>query len=177
LRARAEALPKNITNVCNWFENNQAAIDANEQKYITHTEDLISILPQESTPLRRFLERYIIFRSGTFWLWKQPPLPHLSPHEKKLIQYANQKRLDRIITITIAVGGLGMLIAPLWVLEQVGTTWRKLAVISGFIVTFLVIISVATLARQAEALAATAAYSAVLMVFLQLGQSSLASSP
>jgi hypothetical protein len=177
LRARPDALLKNINSVRNWFENNQGAIHDDEQKYIFHTEDLISILPQQSTPLRRFLERYVIFRSSMLWLWRQPPFPHLSPHEKKLVQYANEQKLNRAVAILITVGGLGMLIAPLWVLECVGgDTGRELAVISGFIVAFLLMISVATSAKQSEALAATAAYSAVLTVFLQLGESSSGSS-
>lgn len=63
-----------------------------------------------------------------------------------------------------------MLIAPLWILQSIGGTNAKLVVITAFILVFLAILSVVTNAKQFETLGATAAYSAVLMVFLQLGR-------
>lgn len=62
-----------------------------------------------------------------------------------------------------------MLIMPLWVLNFVDGTVTKLGVITVFIATFFALAALATTAKVFETLAATAAYSAVLMVFLQLG--------
>ncbi|KAH9224690.1 hypothetical protein DL95DRAFT_254615, partial [Leptodontidium sp. 2 PMI_412] len=64
--------------------------------------------------------------------------------------------------------------APLRRLLDRSRTFRissvlKLAVITVFVVVFLGLVSYATVAKPFETLAATAAYSAVLMVFLQLG--------
>jgi len=64
-----------------------------------------------------------------------------------------------------------MLIAPMWVLHAVKNQNAQLAVITAFIVVFLGMLSYATTAKPGETLGATAAYSAVLMVFLQLGNS------
>lgn len=50
-----------------------------------------------------------------------------------------------------------MLIAPLWILDAVGTKRAQLQVISVFILVFLVLVSTITVARPFESLAATAA--------------------
>lgn len=66
-----------------------------------------------------------------------------------------------------------MLIAPLWILEAVHDPTNQLAIITGFIALFFFVVKVATNAKVFESLAAAAAYSAVLMVFLQLGNNKL----
>jgi hypothetical protein len=50
-----------------------------------------------------------------------------------------------------------MLITPLWVLAVTQGTVRRLAVITGFIVLFLGLIAVTTVAKPFESLAAAAA--------------------
>ena len=69
--------------------------------------------------------------------------------------------------------GLAMLIGPLWWLQQItadeSNLQSRLGIITGFIVCFAGILSIVTVAKPFDVLAATAAYSAVLMVFMQLG--------
>lgn len=66
-----------------------------------------------------------------------------------------------------------MLIGPLWLLQYVYIEQPDLKsclkIITGFLVGFTVLLSVVAVARPFEVLAATAAYGAVLMVFMQLG--------
>jgi hypothetical protein len=91
--------------------------------------------------------------------------------------WQNDKRVDVVSSGTIAIVGLGMLIVPIWVLNTIDLYYSsdpnlsnmRLGIISGFIVVFFVLVGVATTAKVFDALAATAAYSAVLMVFLQFG--------
>lgn len=68
-----------------------------------------------------------------------------------------------------------MLIAPLWLLQYVYIAEpdmkARLKVISGFLVGFTALLNIVAVARPFEVLAATAAYGAVLMVFMQLGNS------
>ena len=77
-----------------------------------------------------------------------------------------------VTCITIGLG-LAMLIAPLWLLQYVYTAEpnlkTRLGVITGFLVAFTLLLSVMVVARPFEVLAATAAYGAVMMVFMQLG--------
>ncbi|PVH72583.1 hypothetical protein DL98DRAFT_595852 [Cadophora sp. DSE1049] len=67
----------------------------------------------------------------------------------------------------MATLGLFMLIIPIWILKYVHEAAIKLGVISVFVALFLVFVSFATVAKPSETLGATAAYTAVLMVFLQ----------
>ena len=65
-----------------------------------------------------------------------------------------------------------MLVGPLWGLQYVSTAesglHNRLTVITVFIITFTIMISILTVAIPFETLAATAAYGAVLMVYMQL---------
>jgi hypothetical protein len=74
--------------------------------------------------------------------------------------------MEKVSTAVISVVGISMLIGPIWALAFIGPIEWRLGVISGFIVIFFVVLAV-TISRLYEALAATAAYSAVLVVFLQ----------
>ena len=58
--------------------------------------------------------------------------------------------------IVIIVGFL-MLLVPLWILEFVVNEVPRLAIISGFMTLFLILISSITVAKPFETLAATAA--------------------
>ena len=64
-----------------------------------------------------------------------------------------------------------MLVGPLWWLQHLSAQDNmeyRLAVITGFLVLFTILLSILTVARPFEVLAATAAYAAVLMVFMQI---------
>jgi uncharacterized membrane protein len=87
--------------------------------------------------------------------------------------FSNNKRLENFSSTVIAVFGLGMLIGPLWILDVVHNPKKQLAIITCFIALFFFVVAVATNAKVFESLAAAAAYSAVLMVFLQLGGNKL----
>lgn len=155
LRARPQPPEKDVASIRKWFEEHEKAINDEEQTYIAR-EDLISLVNQTSTPLRRFLERYVIFRTWCIWLWKKEPPSHLPTHEHEKIQYVSERRLNHIVSATVITVGLAMLIVPLWVLKIVHGPYCKLGIISGFIVLFLGMTSYATAARPFETLAATA---------------------
>ena len=86
-------------------------------------------------------------------------------------KWHKEKRVERFSSTIIALVGLCMIIGPLWILEFVHHSVFRLAIISGFVVVFFVVVGVATTARIFEVLAAAAAYAAVLMVFMQLSAS------
>jgi hypothetical protein len=83
----------------------------------------------------------------------------------------NDGPLEKCSAVFIAIIGLAMLVGPLWILNTVQSTNAQLGVITGFIAVFFILVAVATNAKILESLAAAAAYSAVLMVFLQMGNS------
>lgn len=65
--------------------------------------------------------------------------------------------MELFVAIIIVSIGLLMLIAPLWVLMFVGNQIKRLAIITAFIIVFLLLISTVTVAKPFESLAATAA--------------------
>jgi hypothetical protein len=119
-------------------------------------------LPQEKSWFRRVLEYTLVCNLPVFRRKDSP----------KDVVLSNTKRLETCSSLLIALVGLAMLIGPLWILEFVTNTKQQLGIITGFIVLFFWVVAVGTNARVFESLAAAAAYSAVLMVFLQLGGSS-----
>jgi len=62
-----------------------------------------------------------------------------------------------------------MLLAPLWWMQNVADNNDRLGIITGFVILFTLLMAGATINRPFEVVAATAAYAAVLMVFMQIG--------
>ena len=73
------------------------------------------------------------------------------------------------MTVIITGVGLATLIGSLWILKNQNSESTRLWTISGFLGGFTIFISIVTVAKPFESLAATAAFAAVLMVFMQLG--------
>ena len=146
-----------------WFAAYPNAINDPERQYITKHDDLIAVLPQEKSWFRQMLEWTFVCKLSIF---RRKLADEECATEMAL---SHHKRLERFSTAFIAVFGLGMLIGPLWILDAVKEAEKQLAVITAFIVLFFVVVAIATNAKVFESLAAAAAYSAVLMVFLQLG--------
>lgn len=64
--------------------------------------------------------------------------------------------------------GLIMLLAPMWWLDHVSDSEVRLGIITVFLTAFVGVMSTATVHRPFEVVAASAAYAAVLMVFMQI---------
>ena len=66
-----------------------------------------------------------------------------------------------------------MLLTPLWLLQSsigsgYNSEWNILTIVTAFIIAFAILLSMVAVAQPFEVLAATAAYSAVLMVYMQI---------
>lgn len=83
--------------------------------------------------------------------------------------YSKDSLVDKLVTCITIILGLGMLIGPLWWLQNLSNSGKRLGVITGFLFVFTALLSMLTVAKPFEVLAATAAYGALLMVFMQLG--------
>jgi hypothetical protein len=149
--------------VSNWLK--RKAINADEAKFIEKSSDLITIHTRSRPPLGRWIEA-----CQSFQLWKifrAQPVPghHV---ESKTTVYSSDEKFERFTTAIIILIGLVMLLAPMWWLEFTSASKVRLGVITGFICAFISIMSVATSNKPFEVVAATAAYAAVLMVFMQI---------
>jgi hypothetical protein len=124
------------------------------------------VVPKSVAPVRRLLEKSSKFRLSKLWALEAPPLPHHS-NQPEEIHYSSDAKIDNSVGVTITMLGMIMLIAPLWILNEISGPRARLSVITGFIIIFLGLVAFTTVARPFESLAAAAAYSAVLVVFLQ----------
>ncbi|MCJ1432761.1 hypothetical protein MMC27_002118 [Xylographa pallens] len=165
MKARPDATKHQVNNVKAWLFNNEHAIREDEASFIEAEGDLVPVVPKIKVPLRRLIER-----SDFMHLLRVNKSN--GPRSKTTI-YTDDTRVDKVVTFTVMSTGLGMLIGPLWWLQQItadeSNLQSRLGIITGFIVCFAGILSIVTVAKPFDVLAATAAYSAVLMVFMQLG--------
>lgn len=166
MRARPKPLERNISSVANWLVNKGNAIASAETLYLDQDDDLFPLAPRSASPLRRLLERSRRFRTLSYWR-TNPRDTNLSTGFDEGVHYRSDGRIDRFVNVLILVLGTSMLITPLWILEFVSETVDRLGVITIFIVIFLGFVAFTSPAKSFETLAATAAYSAILMVFLQ----------
>ena len=154
LKARPPVPKKDISSVKNWLYNKENAILEPETEYIERSSDLFSVVPKAKSPLRVLLEHSNRFRLLKLWQEKNVDAAGYSDEN---VHYFSDEKIDRFIATFIMVLGLIMLIAPLWILAFLGGVVQRLGVISAFIVLFVALISVTTVAKPFESLAAAAA--------------------
>ncbi|KAK6854675.1 hypothetical protein PG995_009768 [Apiospora arundinis] len=169
LRAQKVATRWNVTNVRNWFRNNEGAIMPNESTFTDHEAELLSISNGSSTFARRFFQNSVVYPFGraTNLFTKQPRF--MSPRDARHVHVFSDESVETVVTVSLFLAAILMLISPLWILQALQSMQLKLGVITVFIVVFLGFLTYCTTGRAFERLAATAGYCAVLVVFLQLG--------
>ncbi|RTE71498.1 hypothetical protein BHE90_014096 [Fusarium euwallaceae] len=169
LRRYPEAPHRDIRSIRNWHHNHDyAAIAPEEQEYLQHDKDLICLVQKDKTPLRRLIDTSLTIRTLPIWRHKDKAAPD---YDAEHVSYYSDARMDKTASVVIVAVGIIMLITPIWVLQAMDGLRAKLAVITTFVLIFLLVLSFAMASKPFEALGATAAYAAVLMVFTQLGES------
>ncbi|KAF4981416.1 hypothetical protein FZEAL_2764 [Fusarium zealandicum] len=167
LRKLPKAPLRDIKSIRNWHYNHDyAAIARDEQQYLDHDDDLICMVQRDKTPMRRLIDKSRRMRTLSIWEHKNE---RKSEHDTDEVSFYSDKRIDNFASAVIVTIGVTMLITPIWVLQAMDSLQGKLGVITAFILIFLLVLSFAMVAKPFEALGATAAYAAVLMVFIQLG--------
>ncbi|CAF9936463.1 hypothetical protein IMSHALPRED_010771 [Imshaugia aleurites] len=175
IKAQPEATEFQVSNVKRWFANaNEKVIQNEEKQFIDKDGDLIPIVSKIKTPLRRFFDK---FERPRLWApFRDIEINerlHGESHDFGLTTtvYSKESVVDKSVTCVTMVLGVAMLVGPLWWLQHLssqGNLEVRLAVITGFLIVFTILLSILTVARPFEVLAATAAYAAVLMVFMQI---------
>ncbi|KAF7535499.1 hypothetical protein G7054_g5351 [Neopestalotiopsis clavispora] len=158
-----------VKNLQNWHHtHDQRAIKFEEYQYLEKKTDLVRLVPENKTNVRRLVDKSSWL--STLSIWKEQKEFDL-PYDNERIQYYSEKRLDNFASGIIVVVGAVMLMTPLWILQFLDSPISKLLVITVFNSAFLLVMSFLMVAKPFEALGATAAYAAVLMVFMQVGGS------
>ncbi|MCJ1357940.1 MAG: hypothetical protein MMC33_007936 [Icmadophila ericetorum] len=169
LKERPAPTKRQVKNVKIWLDNNQSAIKKDEASFIDVKGDLMTLVPKANVPLRRFFNKFECFREIPCFRedMSDADFAPTTIHNK-------DERIDKAITFTTITIGLVMLLAPLWWLQKVtiddptANPNYRLGIITLFIGIFTGLLSLVTVAKPFEVLGATAAYSAVLTIFLQL---------
>jgi hypothetical protein len=147
----------------NWLE--RGAIDADEESFVKKACDLMSINSRSRTPLGSWLESCRKLHLWRIFRAKEVEGLHI---KSAATVYSSTQKFDTLTTVFIILMGFAMLLAPMWWLEFVSVRETRLKIITGFICVFIAIMSTATVNKPFEVVAATAAYAAVLMVFMQI---------
>ncbi|KAJ3958870.1 hypothetical protein N0V92_004571 [Colletotrichum tropicale] len=155
LEEELEDAPKrDRKNLQNWhFNHDYAAIAREEQAYL-EKEDLVSVAYVEKTPLRQAIDSSLRLRTLSVWRHRKDAAPSYDARE---VSYYSDKRMNAFASAMIIAIGVVMLLTPIWVLQAMGDLKGKLAVITVFIFMFLLVLSLAMVAKPFEALGATAA--------------------
>lgn len=154
LKSHPPVPKKDIASLETWFYNNGSAILEAEKEYVKRSSDLFSVVPKSKSPLRVLLEHSRHFR--LLKLWQQKSVDNAT-HNDRNVHYISDAKIDRFIATFIMTLGLVMLVAPLWILAFLGGLVPRLGVISAFIVLFVALVSITTVAKPFETLAAAAA--------------------
>ncbi|ETS74199.1 hypothetical protein PFICI_14065 [Pestalotiopsis fici W106-1] len=158
LRKLPPALKKDVKSVKNWhFNHDHAAVAAAEQKYLDHEADLFSMATTKGrSPLRQVIDSSLRLR--TLGLWSVEKANSAVPaYDSGNISYYSDKRIDAFVSGLIVLIGITMLITPIWILQSLNSMQSKLFVITVFILVFLLVLSLAMVAKPFEALGTTAA--------------------
>ncbi|KAK7548921.1 hypothetical protein BKA81DRAFT_368412 [Phyllosticta paracitricarpa] len=173
IRARQMAsLPhathRNFQSVFNWMHNKQPLCES-ENQFTTAEQDVVALVdPKEGGWFDAFIEDYFLpmLPDRLTRLAFSDPAQRRSTTNKETKLYSKH-RVDTFARILITMVAVALLMAPVVVLflqEESGTA--KILVILAFTLIFSAALSVFTKAKRHEVFAATAAYCAVLVVFL-----------
>ena len=198
LKSRSTATPFQVGNVRQWLRNANDPILDEEVAYLREEDDLVPIASTPQIPLKQLIDRFSILNllrlppcirerkvrqqiNSTITDTITNPIRKRNERlynadedfEMQTTVYNKDRLFEKIMTVFTIIVGLGMLIGPLWLLQHLSTEPSnlqvRLGVITGFIALFTILTSLFTGAKAFEVLAATAAYGAVLMVFMQFG--------
>lgn len=156
LKARPLAPGSNRNNIKIWLSNNNGPIHPSEADFI-NTNDLITALKSPKSRLRCFFEQCILApTNGLFGLLAEKSDNYAGSNLKNSTVYGRDEPVDALAAVSLFTIAVIMLIVPLWVLAAVSGTFRRLAVITAFLVAFLGVLTWGTTSRPFEILAATA---------------------
>ena len=152
--------------------NNSSKLDDSDREMFTIAADLVALrLPPDQDLLSRLLRDH--------WPFPAEVIIHipvdqtltdsqqrLSPHEADRFRHFKDQRLSWVVTSMSVIIAAFLLACPIVVLYFVTTPHARLALVITFIVFFALGLSVTTSANRDAIFAATAAYAAVLVVFV-----------
>ncbi|KAF2829009.1 hypothetical protein CC86DRAFT_368147, partial [Ophiobolus disseminans] len=133
--------------------NPYPTLGGNSTTLFDDEDDLVALLGEDRDPLTAFLQDRCarLFKSG-------------ATHNN--IMYAPDRRFARVVTFLSILNAAALLVGAIVSLYAITSPKTKLGIVALFTALFASNVGVLTNARRAELFAATAAYAAVLVVFV-----------
>ena len=119
----------------------------------SHTGDVVPLVPTSKSPMRRLMESSRFLRLSQLFRAK-PREAHI---DEIGTRYASDAGFEMFTTTTIIIIGLMLLLGPMWWLQEVANDVKRLGIITGFVSLFTLLLTLSTISRPFEVLAATAA--------------------
>ncbi|KAH6683327.1 hypothetical protein B0J14DRAFT_144737 [Halenospora varia] len=145
----------------------QNSIGEEDQQFIFHEHDFVSLQHYEDSWLDDAMHRFMGYcKRGLLRCIFVTPADKSKTSNPK-VHYYSSERLNAVIKIIIALAAATLLLIPVFLFLSVNLTPKTMAGLTlAFAFVFATSISVTTNARRQEVFAATAAYCAVLVVFI-----------
>jgi hypothetical protein len=164
LRGQSSATKTQLKSVTGWLDQFEGAVIKDEQDFVREDclrPDLIAINEQVKTRVQLLCESCPPLQ----WLLKKRWAGRIN-QDPGLRLYSSwaMRTVSDVLIISV---GLLLLFGPLWWLNWVKKDEFRLAIITGFVTLFSWLLRFLSEGKPPEVLAATAAYAAVLMVFVQ----------
>lgn len=151
-----------MQNIDNWFVTYPDAIRRKEQHFRQHRGDLFPVLSKPLSPLATLLRKSD--RITRLFSIQKSRSDLIS--DKATTYWSDGGFKQAICAITV-IAGLAILFGPMWWLHYVESVLAKLGIITAFVALFAFWLWVAAGPKQFEILLGTAAYAAVLYIYLQ----------
>lgn len=142
-----------------WLDNAQCLVGLGEQAYFEEHDDLVALRPAKGEDrLSQFLRDHC-----SHWMKKQRE-SHRQPWDR--LYYLPETRISKAVgTISILMAGV-LLVGAIISLYFVTASAARLGLLTVWTIVFALSVSILSTARRSEVFAATAAYAAVLVVFV-----------
>lgn len=153
-----------VQNLRTWLHNNERAISDNEIDFLDrrYEEELLGIADKNRSRLAIFLDPLFIWLSKKYRYdrYKRPePDMGMGDIHKETVFTSDDDKVDALLENISFVIGVCYLIIPLWLLQNLESvsTNSKLGITTAFILTFILLLWMATTAGPLRVLAGTAA--------------------
>ena len=167
-RIKFERLAKELYSGGSEDLENPYLAEPRSSKRLNKMYDEIRVRHEETDRLRRFLNAYLPDR----WVYTERERELLQPVTKWLFgkregrHYGHWTRIDITARVLFGIIGIVSLLVPLVALTFIQSTNYRLLATTGFVIVFVLVLALLSVASNQELVGATAAYAAVLVVFV-----------
>ena len=136
-----------------WLKTNPSAITHDETQYLEQAGDVVPLVPKAKSPIQRLLATSRLLRLSRIFRAR----PRAAHANEIGTRYFSEAGFDMFSTCVTIVSGLLLLFGPMWWLNMVNDSGIRLAIITAFVSLFTLLLTLSTISRPFEVLAATAA--------------------